>query len=259
MKIFSASLLALAPALAIGCAHAPAAPTSSAAQPHWTYEGATGPEHWAEVDPKFTACRDGKRQSPIDLGGAAASAAPSSDLAPLQVRYAPLGAEFFDSGHALQLDFDGGALDFGGKRFALKQLHFHTPAEHTRDGKRAAVELHLVHQADDGALAVIAVQWELGDAHAGLAPLWEQLPERGGARRKLKAPFDPTTLLPDARGYFTYEGSLTAPPCSENVTWIVLRATATVSAEQLAALRARYDLNARQTQLPGARAVRVGN
>ncbi|HZS39605.1 MAG TPA: carbonic anhydrase family protein [Polyangia bacterium] len=239
--------LVLAAALA-GCAHAPspstpAAPAAPAHHAHWSYEGATGPEHWGALDPAFAACGDGRAQSPIDLAGATPAALPA-----LGFHYVPSAGKVVDNGHTIQIDLAPGSwLDLDGARYPLVQFHFHHPSEHTVDGRRAPLELHLVHKTAGGALAVIGVLVESGGAPSALAPIFAQLPPPGGAR-SLDAPFSPEAILPAERAYDRYVGSLTAPPCTEGVRWQVLRAPLAISAGEIDAFSARYPLDSRPLQ-----------
>lgn len=175
----------------------------------WSYEGATGPAHWAALTPRFADC-DGDAQSPIDLAGAQ----PDDDLEPLRISYPPISAEENTEGHhtsvAVPPEADG-ALTFEGQRYALQEFHFHTPSEHTVEGRSFDAEAHFVHEGDDGTPAVLAVLIEAGDAHPSMRQLFD-----GDA-------VDPERLLPEERSYYIYTGSLTTPPCTEGVRWVVLQ------------------------------------
>jgi carbonic anhydrase len=228
--------------LLVGCAHAPVA-EKHAGPAHWSYDGETGPAHWATLDPAFSAC-GGSAQSPIDLSGAASEALPA-----IALHYEPAHARAFDNGHTIVFELDPGSyLELDGARYPLEQFHFHHPAEHTVDGARQALELHFVHKRDASALVVLAV---LLSADAVSPPELErvlkQLPP-AGQKRALEAPIALEQLLPAERGYFRYRGSLTAPPCTEAVTWLVLRAPAPIGAAELAAFAARYPDDSRPVQ-----------
>ena len=205
----------------------------------WGYAGDRGPERWASLDEQYEACA-GAQQSPVDL-----AAEDEAQEANVQLDYNSAQGTLFDTGHGVQVNVEGGTMTIDGKAFALKQFHFHTPAEHTHDGQRYAAEAHLVHAADDGELAVLGIFYEEGDASDFLAPVWSDLPSIAEA--------DPMTLnvanmLPSNRVAYTYTGSLTTPPCSEIVRWHVMEQPLTMSSQQLDALTDVYDDNNRPVQ-----------
>lgn len=214
----------------------------------WSYSGDTGPAQWASLDSAFAAC-DASQQSPIDLptGGDATSG-------PLTLSYSEAEGQLIDTGHAVQVDHNGGTLTVNGTTYNLVQFHFHTPSEHTVDGTAYPAEVHLVHAADDGTLAVIGSFIEEGAANEALGPFWDDLESLPDAPIES---FDASALLPENRTYYTYDGSLTTPPCSEVVTWIVMQSPITMSADQLDALRNVHDDNARPVQPIGDRSVAV--
>jgi len=205
----------------------------------WSYSGDTGPAQWASLDAEYAAC-DGSQQSPIDLP--AAGDASSGTLA---VSYDEADGDLVDTGHGVQIDHAGGTLTVDGTTYDLLQFHFHTPSEHTVDGSAYPAEVHFVHAAEDGSLAVIGVFIEEGAASDALAPFWDDL---SAIEEAPVEDIDVDALLPGDKTYYTYDGSLTTPPCSEIVTWIVMQTPTTMSAEQLDALRAVHDDNARPVQ-----------
>lgn len=210
----------------------------------WSYEGETGPEHWATLSPAYSDC-DGSRQSPIDLTNASPADRPF-----FQPNYGPAEAEVVDTGHAIQVNTTGGTLTLGETIYDLQQFHIHTPSEHTVDGTRYAAEIHLVHENDEGQTAVLALFVEEGDARNPALDDWIQ-----GSETTL-ATYDASALLPERRSYFYYEGSLTTPPCTENVRWVVLDAPIPASSAHLDPLRAQYDGNARPIQPLNSRTIR---
>lgn len=211
------------------------ASNESAEEATWSYDGETGPEHWASLSSDYAAC-DGSQQSPIDLTDASSAAGPS-----LQTSYSPAGAEVTDTGHAIQVNTTGGTMTIGGTTYDLQQFHIHTPSEHAVDGSRYAGEIHLVHQAGPEQLAVLALFVEEQDASNPSLHDWIQ-----GTDTTLT--YDVSGLLPSTRSYYTYEGSLTTPPCSEIVRWVALDTPIRASSAQLDTLRAQYDGNARPLQ-----------
>ncbi|MBL8627922.1 MAG: carbonic anhydrase family protein [Myxococcales bacterium] len=217
--------------------------------PHWAYTGAEGPSHWGELDEQYAACGDGHEQSPIDILPKRRAAQDESVF----FVYKPTPGKVTDNGHTLQVDLQPGSYAVvDGARYELVQFHFHTPSEHTIAGEPYAMEVHLVHKNKAGKLAVVGVLFADGAPSAALAPVWKQLPKAGGSGA-LKKPFDPSALLPSETGAYRYAGSLTTPPCSEGVKWIVLRRTGTDAEKRIAAFRARFGANARPTQSMGER------
>jgi carbonic anhydrase len=222
------------------------ASTESTEKAAWSYDGETGPEHWAPLSSDYAAC-DGSQQSPIDLTDASSAEGPS-----LQTSYSPAEAEVTDTGHAIQANTTGGTMTIGGTTYDLQQFHVHTPSEHAVDGSRYAGEIHLVHQAGPEQLAVLALFVEEGDGENAPNPSlhdWIQ-----GTDTTLT--YDASALLPSSQSYYTYEGSLTTPPCSEIVRWVVLDTPIQASSAQLDTLRAQYDGNARPLQSLNDRTLR---
>lgn len=200
-----------------------------AAGPHWEYEGHAGPEHWGELDPAYAACAQGKNQSPIDLTGFI-----EAELAPLGLSYTTQTAEILNNGHTVQANFaPGSKLTVDGREFELKQVHFHAPSENQIQSKSYAMEAHLVHADANGALAVVAVMIEPGAENAALKALWENMPEKEGDKNPIKQGITGEALLPKSRDYYRFNGSLTTPPCSEGVRWLVMKNPITASQEQI--------------------------
>lgn len=238
----------------------PSAPVKRAVKPpadapHWDYESA-GPAKWASLSPDFAACGAGKRQSPIDLHGA--KGAGLSQLltsfrpAELRVVHHEHMADVVNTGHSVQVNApDGDTVTVGEEKFVLLQYHFHSPSEHHVDGRAYPAEMHLVHKAADGRLAVIGVLFEEGAANNAIEPIWANLPSTKGEEHHLaNVTVDADDLLPTSRASYRYSGSLTTPPCSEDVTWIVMSTPVTMSAEQLGRLRSTLVGNNRPVQ-PG--------
>lgn len=224
--------------------------TQEAAGHHveFAYTGEEGPEHWAELSPDFAQCADASAQSPIDL----TAAAPTSAADP-QFDYVTGPLTLTDNGHSVQADVaPGSALVLDGHSSPLVQFHLHEPSEHEVDGVLADGELHLVHKDASGAITVVGVLLRVGAENAALAPYFAALPTTEGATAELPA-FDTAALLPAHRGSFRYTGSLTTPPCSEGVTWVVLQEPVTVSQAQLDAFRAVIAPNNRPVQDRGDR------
>lgn len=228
---------------------------------HWDYDGAEGPEHWAEMSREFAACEQGRAQSPIDLD--TSTPASSADMsrgdrsAELLVAHHEHVVDVLDNGHTIQVTYDDGStLREGGEEFELRQYHFHAPSEHTVDGRSFPMEMHLVHSSADGELAVLGVLIAEGEHNAAFASIWQDLPDTPGESRHLEhVKVDIDDLLPGDSHYYRYEGSLTTPPCSEGVHWYVFRKPITLSADQIAAFTEIFFDNHRPVQPRNGRAL----
>jgi len=199
---------------------------------HWGYEGETGPEHWGELKSDYEMCSEGKMQTPINI-------VPTKDvdLDPLIFRYNTSSLNVIDNGHSVQVNvMPGSTLKFEGKTYELKQFHFHTPSENHINGRSFPLEAHFVHQAKDGSLAVVAVMFTYGKYNPVLAKIWAEFPkmEEGKKLGLYLSDKDIKALLPRYKSYYEFMGSLTTPPCSEGVKWIVFKNTLQVSRKQLA-------------------------
>ncbi len=198
---------------------------------HWSYEGETGPGHWGELSEKFEACSKGTSQSPINIEATA-----TEGHGEVEFHYSPSRIKILNNGHAVQVNYDKGSyIKVDGKRYDLLQFHFHSPSEHTVDGKHAAIEMHLVHKSKDGQLAVVGVLIEKGGSNGAYKDVWANLPEEEGHEKVTKATVNAVKLLPAKKTYYTYSGSLTTPPCSENVAWFVMKTPVKLSGDQIKA------------------------
>jgi carbonic anhydrase len=213
-----------------------------AGAPHFTYDGEAGPEHWGDLAPEFAACKAGQKQSPVDVKTAGAASLPD-----LSMHEAPSKLEVLNNGHTIQYNVDGeNTLDVDGTTYKLAQWHMHHESEHTLDGRRFPLEFHLVHKSADGKLAVVGVFYQEG-AGGTLTPLLNALP-KNGEKHPLESMVDPGTLLPSDHSAYRYEGSLTTPPCTEGVTWLVMKTPMNASAAEIASLEAIIAHNARPVQ-----------
>lgn len=223
---------------------------------HWDYE-AEGPGHWAELDRTYRTCGTGHAQSPIDLPSHTQSH-PDEHI-DIEYHVLPM-AESANNGHTVQTNLSGGngnRILIAGQPYELSQFHFHAPSEHTVDGHGVEMEFHLVHKDAAGALAVLAILLEPG-ADSPFAPLLTALPATAGSTTRI-GPVDLRTLLPADRAQFRYTGSLTTPPCTEGVSWTVLRTPISVSRAELDRYRSLFHhsnrpvqpLNGRQVTLAG--------
>ena len=212
----------------------------------WSYDGSSGPEHWGKLSTEFALCASGHKQSPIDLRDGIAV-----DLEPIQFFYRPASFRVVDSGRHLQMSVYGGGFSLLGKSYELIRTVFHRPSEFTIDGKAFAMDAQLVHKADDGKQAIVTVLLEPGAENAVLQTALNNLPlDKGGEVSPPGQTVDMTRLLPENRRYYTFLGSQSTPPCSEDVLWFVLMQAQPVSPEQLEIFQRLYRPNARPVQ-PG--------
>ena len=190
---------------------------AAAGEVHWSYEGDTEPHLWGGLDSSFAACDSGVQQSPIDLTDAIPAGGGG-----LEIQWQPTAGEVVDNGHTIQVNIDAGSsITLEDRQFSLLQFHFHLPSEHTVEGARYPMEVHFVHQAEEGDLAVIGVFMDGGGGHSAVQSIWDAIPGVDQEPTPL-ASLDPNAFLPGGRSYFRYAGSLTTPPCSEVVSWVVL-------------------------------------
>ena len=223
--------------------------------PEWHYEGPEGPERWGMLSPKFAACAQGRSQSPIDVVDPVVGTDAreiETNLLPgaLRIAHHEHVADGINNGHTIQINYEGGdTLTIGNERFELVQYHFHNPGEHTVKGRRFPMEMHLVHRAGSGTLAVIGVFIEEGPHNAAFDPIWNNLPMQKGVETHYPhVNVDVDQLLPANRASYRYDGSLTTPPCSEGVRWIVMTTPIQLSAGQIKTFAALIHDNNRPTQ-----------
>jgi carbonic anhydrase len=222
---------------------------------HWDYQGSGGPEHWGGLKPEFAKCSSGTRQSPIDIRDGIAV-----QLDPVQFDYKPSGFRVLDNGHTIQVNVAAGnTIEVMGRRFELLQFHFHRPSEERVDGRQFDMVAHLVHKDLEGKLAVVAVLLERGSAQPLIQTVWNNLPLEKGDEVAAKGTLDLNALLPPERNYFTYMGSLTTPPCSEGVLWMVMKQPVPLSADQIGIFARLYPMNARPVQSASGRLIKQSN
>ena len=221
---------------------------------HWAYSGATGPESWGRLKPEFQQCMLGKRQSPIDIRDGIAV-----QLDPIQFEYRPSGFRVIDNGHTVQVNVEpGNGIVVQGRRYELLQFHFHRPSEERINGRQFEMVAHLVHKDIDGKLAVVAVLMENGKGLPLIQQVWNNLPLEKNTEQASMTQMDLNQLLPEQRQYYTYMGSLTTPPCSEGVLWMVMKSPAAMSREQIGVFSKLYQMNARPIQSPSGRLIKDG-
>jgi carbonic anhydrase len=219
---------------------------------HWGYDGAGAPANWGKLKPDYATCDNGKRQSPIDIRPGIAV-----DLDPIKFAYKQTKYRVFDNGHTIQVNVGAGStIEVMGKRYELVQFHFHKPSEERINGRPYPMVAHFVHKDWDDNLAVIAVLLDEGPEHPALQQVWNNLPLEANSEVLAGDTLDLNRLLPDNRAYWTYMGSLTTPPCSENVLWMVMKTPVMISAEQVAIFGRLYKNNARPVQPSNGRLIK---
>ncbi|MBI3347212.1 MAG: carbonic anhydrase family protein [Burkholderiales bacterium] len=234
-------------------AKAEAAKAAKAA--HWGYAGDIGPDRWAELAPENKLCAVGLRQSPIDLREGLAV-----DLEPIVFDYRASNFSVLDDGHTVQVNVaPGNGLTVMGRRYELEEFHFHRPSEERVNGRQFDMVAHLTHKDAQGRLAVVAVLLERGPDNKPqplVQTVWANLPLEKGEALQAQVQIDLNQLLPAERGYYTYMGSLTTPPCSEGVLWMVLRQPVPLTAQQLGVFARLYPMNARPLQAGSGRLIK---
>ena len=222
---------------------------------HWDDAGSAGPDAWGRMRPDYAKCSTGTRQSPIDIRDGIAV-----DLEPIKFDYRPSSFSVIDNGHTVQVNVEpGNSITITGRRYELVQFHFHRPSEERIDGRQHDMVVHLVHKADDGRLAVVAVLLDRGSAQAVVQSVWNNLPLEQGDEVHAGTRIDLAQLLPEDRRYYTYMGSLTTPPCSEGVLWMVMKQPVPISADQVSIFSRLYPMNARPIQQADGRLIKESN
>ena len=223
--------------------------TGTAEAPHaaWSYDGKRGPAWWGSLSAEYHQCKDGHRQSPVNLDSKIAFGVKG---APLKILYRPAPVDEFNDGHTIREDVHNhSAVDYDGRHYELVQFHFHSPSEHTLNGRQMALELHLVHRSDDGRKLVIGVFFEKGVKNAALEPVLTHLPKKVGDHTVDKDSLvNIKRFIPKRSAIYSYDGSLTTPPGTEDVRWFVFEKPLPISVGQLARFRKLYDHNFRPVQ-----------
>lgn len=231
---------------------APAAVAEAPHDAHWSYEGEGAPANWSKLKPEYITCTSGKRQSPIDIKDGI-----RVDLEPIKFDYKVSMFRITDNGHTVQIDVGSGSkIKVMGREYELQQMHFHRPAEERVGGRVFDMVAHLVHKDDENRLAVVAVLLEKGGENPLIQTFWNNLPLEVGQDIVASVPIDLTNLLPENRGYYSYMGSLTTPPCSEEVLWLVMKQPVQVSPEQVTIFSRLYRNNARPIQPANGRLIK---
>lgn len=205
---------------------------ASGGKTHWGYTGHEAPQHWGELSDDYEMCKDGKSQSPINITPAVT--VQSKGLEKIGFDYNTGISSVINNGHTIQVNFEkGSSITVDGVKFPLVQFHFHTPSENEIDGKSFPLEGHFVHATKDGELAVVALLFEDGAENPFIKKVWAKMPHKAGGKESLNIPAaEVNALLPQDKAYYRFNGSLTTPPCSEGVRWLVLKNYSNISKEQ---------------------------
>ncbi len=211
----------------------------------WSYDGRTGPLNWGRLDPAYQACRSGKQQSPLDIHGAHLN----KGLQPIAFHYVSGPMTLVNDGHTVRVTPTAGSyMVANGVRYDLTALSFQHPGEDSVKGQLPDMSVHFLHKAADGKMAVVAVRLNEGNPNALMAALWEHLPKEEGKTDTMTQVMNPAGFLPTDRGYWTYDGSLSEPPCTEGVRWFVMEQEVGISRTQLRTFAALYKVNSRMEQ-----------
>jgi carbonic anhydrase len=215
----------------------------------WSYEGKEGPENWSKLNSEFSTCSTGSTQSPIDV-----TESIDANLKPLKLLQKFPAKEILQSNHSIQLNFrDGNIVAIDSMTFKLKQANFHTPSEHRIQGKSFPLEAQFLHTDTKGNTAIIAVMFKEGRANSALAKILKQLPQDGDKPVALKSRLLASEMMPNNQDYYRFSGSLTTPPCTEGIRWILVKTPMTASKEQIEALATKN--NNRPLQAINARII----
>ncbi len=235
---------------------APAAAASAPKQDiRWGYTGEGAPDRWGQLTPEFRQCAIGTRQSPIDIRDTI-----RVDQEKIQFDYRPSKFAVVDNGHTVQVNVaPGNSMEVMGRRYELQEFHFHRPSEERINGRQYDMVAHLTHKDADGRLATIAVLLERGQDQPLIQAVWNHLPLEKGDTYEAPIPIDLNQLLPKDRGYFTYMGSMTTPPCTEGVLWMVFRQPVQLSTQQISIFSRLYPMNARPLQAGSGRLIKESN
>lgn len=218
---------------------------------HWGYQNENGPDHWGSITQDFQLCATGKNQSPIDIKKAS-----KTTLSHLDLGFKAGPQTVINNGHSIQVNVsEGNTLKLDDELYTLNQFHFHSPSENEINGKHFPLEMHLVYKADSGDLAVLAVMFKTGDENKALSSVWAHLPQKEGEQSMLTAPVSVKNLIPSVLNHYRFSGSLTTPPCSEGVTWMVFEKQLQASEQQIQTFKTLIHDNNRPVQPINGRVV----
>ena len=210
---------------------------SIASGPPWSYSGLTGPSHWGKMDPAYSLCANGSEQSPVDISNAAGDALGDAPPA-IEFNYKATGNQIENNGHFVDINYKpGSSIIIDNTEYELVQSHFHTPAEHTINSKTFAMEVQHYHRNKTGHQLIISALFVAGKDNKALHHSWLKLLGKRHTKHLLYREIDPSDLLPENRAFYRLKGSLTMPPCTENITWIIMKQPVTATREQIQNLR----------------------
>lgn len=214
----------------------------------WDYGNEIGPAVWGELSKDFKLCASGKKQSPINIETSWTKN--SLSLSAIKLAYKSSAIHMVNNGHWIELEFDKGSkLIFGPQEYELKQIQLHAPAEHLIDKKQANIEIQFLHRDKEGHLLILALMLYRGKMNYALHSLFDYIPAISNTKNFIEdKKINPLDFLPEGGGYYTYMGSLTSPPCSENVRWIILSHPIEASLQQIKKLTNVYRMNNRPFQ-----------
>ena len=234
---------------------APPPPPPVARGTHWSYEGDSGPANWSKINVDWAKCGNGSRQSPVDIRDGM-----KVELEQISFDYHPSSFNVVDNGHTVQVGVSGGNyITVQNRMFELQQFHFHRPSEERINGKAFEMVVHLVHRDAEGRQAVLALLLERGAPQATIQTVWNNLPLEKFETMQPTILLDPAEMLPARRDYYTYMGSMSEPPCSEGVLWLVMKQPVQASPAQMALFSRLYPLNARPIQPANGRIIKESN
>lgn len=217
---------------------------------HWTYDGETSPEHWAEIE-KNSDC-DGKKQSPINIIDIDTKPTKQKEN-PLNILYTPTTAisQVVNNGHSIQFNFEAGdSIQYHNDTYHLSQIHFHEPSEHTINGIRYPLEIHLVHKSKQDNFTVMGVLAKEGQESQLFEFLESFLPIEENKSKEIHQSLDLTTLFPDNKNFYSYDGSLTTPPCTQNVNWVIFKDPIIVSLDEVLKLKSNMPVDNYRNEQP---------
>jgi len=221
----------------------------------WSYEGELGPANWSKINVDWAKCGTGNRQSPIDIRDGI-----KVNLEHISFDYHPSSFSEINNGRTIDVTVgSGNFITVGNETYELQGFHFHRPSEEKINGKGTEMVMHLVHKSAEGKLAIIAVLLERGQPHPLMQTIWDNLPLEKNQAVGPSIVIDPNEALPERREYFTYMGSLSEPPCTEGVLWLVFKQPRQASPAQMALFSRLYPLNARPVQSSGGRMIKESN
>ena len=202
---------------------------SIASDTPWSYSGLKGPSHWGQLDPSYSLCGNGSEQSPVDVTNTVSAVLPG-----IEFNYNATGNQIENNGHFVKINYKtGSSIVIDDAEYKLVQSHFHTPAEHTINNKAFPMEVQHYHNNKAGDQLVISALFMAGEENKALHHSWLKLLSQKHARHLLYREISPVELLPENREYYRLQGSLTIPPCTENITWIIMKHPVTASREQI--------------------------